>query len=160
MDLSNREEAAKWYKVAAEEPDPDLRKEALATHRQFRKLALREERMRLRLQKPGYGVRSMIGWIVFVALIILISILALSKIFSIVEVCMVFGLAIGLSLIAAAVTLKVYGHISEDAMLAIIQKGLIKISASGVGKPVIEATTAIDQGRTSPLQRHSPSIRK
>ena len=157
MDLSNREAAAYWYKVAAEEPDPDLRKQALATHRQFRNLALREERMRLRLQKPGYGVRSMFGWIVFVALIILISILALSKVFSVVTVCVVFGLAIGLSLIAAAVTLRVYGHISEDAMLAMIQKGLMIISTSGGGKPVIEATTTIDGGRASPLQRHLPS---
>jgi hypothetical protein len=99
----------------------------------------------------------MIGWVVFVALIILATILGLSKVFSVVTVCAVFGLAIGLSLIAAAVTLKVYGHISEDAMLAMIQNGLNRISKSELDKPVIEGTTAAGGGEASRPQRRLPS---
>jgi hypothetical protein len=155
MDLSNREEAAYWHKRAEEVADPDLRKEALATHRQFRKLALREERERLRFQKPGYGVRSMFGWIVFVALIILVTILGLGKVFSVVMVCGVFGLAISVAIFAAAVTLRVYGHISPDNMLAMIQNGLKGILPPEAGKVVIETITADGRG-TSPPQRHLP----
>jgi len=157
MDLSNREAAEYWHKRAEEVSDPDLRKEALTTHREFRKMALREERVRLRFQKPGYGVRSMFGWIVFVALIVLVTILGLSKVFSVGMVCAVFALSIGLSIIAAAVTLRVHGHISEDGMLAMIQKGLKALSASGASASVIGTTAAVSEGESSPPQRHLPS---
>jgi hypothetical protein len=99
----------------------------------------------------------MFGWIVFIALIILVTILGLSKVFSVATVCAVFGLAIGLSLIAAAVTLKVHGHISEDTMLAMMQNGLKKISRLEPDKPVIEGTTAAGGREESRPQRRLPS---
>ena len=87
-------------------------------------MALREERARLRFQKPGYGVRSMFGWVLFLALIVLVMILWLSKALPLAMVCAVFALVIGLFIVAAAVTLRVYGHISAGSMLAMIQLGL------------------------------------
>ena len=156
MDLSNRQEAEYWHKRAEEVADLDLRKEALSTHRKFLKLALREERMRLRLQNPGYGVLSMFVLVVFVALIVLIVILFLSKAYSVVVICTVFSLVFGLFIFAAAITLRVYGHINAETMLAMFKLGLKVLPASEEGKPVIEGTTAIRVG-SSPPQRHLPS---
>jgi hypothetical protein len=154
MDLSNRESAEYWHKRAEEVADPELRKEALATFRKYRRMAEREERARLRRQKPGYGVRSMLGWIILLSLFVLSVILCLSKIFTVTVVCTVFAVAIGLCVIAAAVTLRVYGHISEDSMLAMIQKGLAQRPTPGTSK-TIEASVGAD-GKSS-LGRQLPS---
>jgi hypothetical protein len=154
MDLSNRESAEYWHKRAEEVADPELRKEAIATFRKYRRMAEREERTRLRREKPGYGVRSMLGWIILLSLFVLIVILSLSKIFTVAMVCTVFGVAIGLCIVAAAVTLRVYGHISEDSMLAMIQKGLAQRSTPGTSK-IIEASAAAD-GKSS-TKRQLPS---
>lgn len=154
MDLTNRESVEYWHRRAEEVTDPELRKEALATLRKYRKMAEREERARLRRQKPGFGVRSMLGWIVLLSLFVLVVILYLSKIFTVTVVCVVFGVAIGLCIVAAAVTLRVYGHISEDAMLAMIQKGLNQRPTPGTSK-IIEASAGAD-GKSS-TNRQLPS---
>jgi Flp pilus assembly protein TadB len=156
MDLSNRESAEYWHQRAEAVTDPELRREALATFREFRKMAEREERARLRRQKPGYGVRSMLGWIILLSLIVLAAILWLSKIFSVTVVCTVFGVAIGLCIVAAAVTLRVYGHISEDSMLAMIQKGLAGHSTPGTSK-TIEASVGAD-GTSSAKRQLSSDV--
>jgi hypothetical protein len=157
MDLSNREAAAHWYKVAAEEPDPDLRKQALATHRKYVKMAQREERMRLWLQDPGHGMRSMFGWVVFVTLIVLVVILCLSKAFSIIAVCTVFTLVFGLLIAASAVSMKVYGHISAETMLALFKLGLKALPPSGVGTSVVEPKSPAGDGAPPPPQLHLPA---
>jgi hypothetical protein len=156
MDLSNRETADYWYRRAEEVTDPDLHREAVATFKKFRKLALAEERQRLRLQKPGYGVRSMFGWIVTVAVIVLSVILVLSKVFSVVVVCSVFALALVLCVVAAAVTLRVYGHVSEDSMLAMIQTGLKTLVPSTETAPAIRSSPDIGNGESTLLQHQLP----
>jgi hypothetical protein len=146
MDLSNREAAERWYKVAADEPDPDLRKQALSTHRKFLKMAQREESRRLWLQDPGHGMRSMFGWVVTVTLIVLVVILSLSKAFPIALVCTVFTLVLGLLIAASAVSMRVYGHISPDTMLAMLKLGLKVLPEKGANISVVEAKAAISEG--------------
>ncbi len=157
MDLSNREEARLWHKRAEEVTDPDLRKEALAACRKYRKLAEREEKLRLKRQRPGYGVRSMIGWIILLALCVLTVILWLSKVFSVVVVCSVFASVLALCLIAAAVTLRVYGHVSEDGMLAMIQHGLQATLGTTTQPTTIEAKSASNNVKLPSNQRELPS---
>jgi hypothetical protein len=157
MDLSNREAAAYWYKVAGEEPDPDLRKQALATHRKYLKMAESEERMRLRLLNPGYGVRSMFGWVVFVALVALAVLLLLSKAFSMFVVCTVFTLVFILFIAATAVTLKVYGHISPETMLEMFKLGLKSFPALGVGRSAIDLKAEVGDGAMPPQQLPPPT---
>jgi hypothetical protein len=156
MDLSNRESAAYWYKVAGEEPDLDLRKQALATHRKYLKMAESEERMRLRLLNPGYGVRSMFGWVVFVALIALAVLLLLSKAFPVFVVCTVFALVFILFIAAAAVTLKVYGHISPETMLEMFKLGLKSLPALGVGRSPVDLKAAVGGSALPPQQLPPP----
>lgn len=154
MDLSNRQSAEYWHKRAEEVTDPDLRKEALDACRDFRKMAKREERQRMRQQKPGYGVRSMIGYIVFVFLIVLAVVLGLAKVFSAGAVIGAFAVAVGVYITAAAISLRVHGHISEDGMLAMIQKGLrAALPERGSSAPAIEANT---EGESSSSQHHLP----
>lgn len=138
MDLSNREAAAYWYKMAAEEPDPDLRKQALATHRKFLKMAQREERRRLWLQDRGHGMRSMLGWVVMVALIVLVVILSLSKAFPIAVVGTVFTLVLGVLIVASAISMRVYGHVSPETMLEMFKLGLKAVPASGASRSVVD----------------------
>jgi hypothetical protein len=157
MDLSNREAAAYWYKVAGEEPDPDLRKQALATHRKYLKMAEKEERMRLRLLNPGYGVRSMFGWVVFVALIALAVLLSLSRAFPMFVVCTVFTLIFVLFIAAAAVTLKVYGHISPETMLEMFKLGLKSLPALGAGRSTVDLKAAVGDGAPPPQQLPPPA---
>jgi len=157
MDLSNREEAAHWYRVAAEEPDPDLRKQALATHRKYLKLAQREERMRLWLQDPGRGMRSMLVLVVAVTLIVLVVILSLSKAFPIAVVCTVFTLVLGVLIVAAAISMRVYGHISPETMLEMIKLGLNPRRAPEEGKSAAEISAGAVGGASLPAQLPPPA---
>ncbi len=157
MDLSNREEAAHWYRVAAEEPDPDLRKQALATHRKYLKMAESEERRRLWLQDPGHGMRSMLGWVVFITLIVLVVILCLSKAFPIAAVCTVFTLVLGILFVASAVSMRVYGHISPETMLEMFKLGLKTLPASGVAISAVDPKAAVGGGPLPPPQLPPPA---
>jgi hypothetical protein len=157
MDLSNRESAEHWYKVAAEEPDPDLRKQALATHRKYLKMAQSEERRRLWLQDPGHGMRSMFGWVVFITLIVRVVILCLSKAFPIAAVCTVFTLVFGLLIAASAVSLRVYGHISPETMLAMFKLGLKTLPALADGTSAVEPKAAVGHGASAPPQLPPPA---
>ena len=149
MDLSNRESAAYWYRQATDEPDPDLRKEALKAYRKFLKMAEREEHIRLRQQKPGYGVRTMFGWIVAVSLFVLVVILWLGKSYSVAVVCSVFALAIVVCLVAAAVTLRVFGHLSERSMLVMIQDALKAVGLAKSNKSALELAPAASEELSS-----------
>jgi len=162
MDLSNRESAAYWYKVAAEEPDPDLRKQALATHRKFLKMTQREEQRRLWLQDPGRGMRSMLVGVVVMTLIVLVVILCLSKAFPIAAVCTVFTLVLGVLIVASAVSMRVYGHISPETMLAMIKLGLRSHPALEGGTPAVEINAGLGDGASPspqlPLAADAPTI--
>jgi hypothetical protein len=157
MDLSNREAAEHWYKVAADEPDPDLRKHALATHRKFLKMAQREESRRLWLQDPGHGMRSMLGWVVSITLIVLVAILCLSKAFPIALVCTVFTLVLGLLIGASAVSMRVYGHISQETMITMFKLGLNAIPGKSANISVVEAKAAISNGELLHPQLPEPT---
>jgi hypothetical protein len=157
MDLSNREAAEHWYEVAAEEPDPDLRRHALATHRKFVRMAQHEERMRLWLQDPGHGMRSMLGWVVFVTLIVLVVILCLSKAFSITAICTVFALVLGLLIAASAVSMRVYGHINAETMLEMFKIGLKSLPAFGASRSPVDLKAAVSDGTPHP-QRLPPPV--
>jgi hypothetical protein len=157
MDLSNRESAAYWYKVAAEEPDPDLRKQALATHRKFLKMAQREEQRRLWRQDPGHGMRSMLGWVVLVTLIVLVVILYLSKAFPMAAVCTVFTLVLGVLIVASAVSMRVYGHISPETMLAMIKLGLKTRPELEDGTSAVEINAGLGDGASLPPQLPPPA---
>jgi hypothetical protein len=157
MDLSNRESAAYWYKVAAEEPDPDLRNQALATHRKFLKMAQREEQRRLWRQDPGHGMRSMLGWVVLVTLIVLVVILCLSKAFPMAAVCTVFTLVLGVLIVASAVSMRVYGHISPETMLTMIKLGLKTRPALEDGTSPVEINAGLGNGASLDPQLPSPA---
>jgi hypothetical protein len=120
-------------------------------------MAQREEHMRLWLQNPGHGVRSMFVLVVFVALIVLVVILLLSKSFPIVLVGTVFTLVFGLFIVAAAFAMRVYGHITPETMLEMFKLGLKVLPASGASKPFIEAITAVGGRGASPPQRRLSS---
>jgi heme/copper-type cytochrome/quinol oxidase subunit 4 len=140
MDLTNRESAEYWHQRAEEVTDPELRKEALATFRKFRKMAEREEKTRLRRLNPGYGVRSTFGWIMLVALGVLAVLLMLSKTYSATLVCSEFAFVLALCLVAAAITLRVYGHISEKTMTELIREALALQPASRADKTIIDGS--------------------
>jgi TRAP-type uncharacterized transport system fused permease subunit len=154
MDLSNRESAAYWYRVAAAETDPDLRKQALATHRKFLKMAQREERRRLWLQDPGHGMRSMLGWVVLITLIVLVVILCLSKAFPLTAVYTVFTFVLGVLIVAAAVSMRVYGHISQKTMLEMIRLGLKTRPSLENHTSEVEIVAGLDDGVS-----HAPQLR-
>ncbi len=157
MDLSNREAAAQWFRVAAEEPDPDLRRQALATHRKYVRMAQREERARLWLQDPGHGMRSMLGWVVFVTLIVLVVILYLSKAFPITAICIVFTLVLVLLIAASAVSMRVYGHISAETMLEMFKLGLKSLLALGAARPPADLKGTVNDGAPLPPRLPPPA---
>jgi hypothetical protein len=65
-----------------------------------------------------------------------------------------FALAIGVFITAVAISLRVHGHVSEDGMLAMIQKGLkAALPERCSSAPAIEAGT---EEESSPPQRHLP----
>jgi hypothetical protein len=160
MDLSNRGEADRWYEQAKEVTDPDLRREALKTFRHFRKLAIKEECQRLRTQKPGYGVRSMLLWIVGLALLAVAVILNLSTSFPWYAVCGVFAFAMCLIIVAAAVSLRLYGYVGEDTMMSMILKSLnlIPTNTKTPSIPSEKENATLDSGQQHRLPSEVPMV--
>jgi hypothetical protein len=149
MDLTNRESVEYWHRRAEEVTDPELRKEALATLRKYRKMAEREERIKLRRQNPGYGVRVTFAWIILVALVVLAVLLIFSKTYSATMVCTEFAIVLVLCLFAAAVTLRVYGHISEKTMAELIRDALALQRSSSARKQIIDGSHITDESKPS-----------
>jgi hypothetical protein len=117
-------------------------------------MAQLEESRRLWLQDPGHGMRSMLGWVVSISLVVFVVILCLSKAFPIALVCTVFTLVLVLLISASAVCMRVYGHISQETMVAMFKLGLNAIPGKSADISVVEAKAALSDG--GPLHPQLP----
>jgi hypothetical protein len=72
-------------------------------------------------------------------------------------VCTVFTLVLGVLIVASAVSMRVYGHISPETMLAMIKLGLKTRPALEDGTSAVEINAGLGNGASLPPQLPPPA---
>lgn len=125
--LSNHEKSMEYTRMALAESDPVMRAEMIAAAARYRNIDLSAAKLEVKLSNPSHGVRSMLGFVALLGLVVIAVLLVLAKVFSAGLVVALFALVVILIYIASALALRVTGHVSQDFVVQAFQTSLKSI---------------------------------
>ena len=128
MDVrSNHEKAIEYTRMAQAEGDPVMRAEMIAAAAHYRRIDLSAAKLEVKQSDPAHGVKSLLGFVILLALFAIAVLLGLTKVFSLGLVLGLFVLIVILLYIASALALRVTGHVSQDFVVQAFQTSLKSI---------------------------------
>ena len=154
MDLSNKDEAKYWFEQARKVKDKELRRIAVQACKHYQKLSRNQEKLEAKWSKPGYGFRSLLGFFCVVALLVIWSLLAFAKAFSVTALVAAGGVVIALMVVGSAFASHATGRLSDDSLIRLVQLGIQKAmpqKGNSEEAPTIEGDTGSTSNKNPAL---------
>ena len=126
--------------MAQAESDPATQKAMRKAAKRYEDVDISAAKQEVKLSRPGAGVKSLLGYIVLVACTVLCLVLSLTKWFPPKLILGVFTLVLISLCVAALLTYRATGHLSEDGLLKGLQQTLGRLPGlnqflPGIGHP-------------------------